>query len=341
MSAASQPCGRGCEARRQRSASAPQSSHRPAARASQISRQIDSSLSSGARPSRPRRSASASSMPPRLAVRRAALDPAADRVALARSPRRAPGRSARRWRAPPGSASARPSRDCGSAAARFDHLGARIGDQRRGGGIVEHGELAGHVRLEGKLVQQALAEGVDRLDLQPARRLQRPGEEPPRARASRRRVGARPCSSSIVARRARRPASIVHSPSVSKTRRAISAAAILVKVRQRIAAGSAPASSRRMTRCVSTCVLPEPALAMTQAEDARIRRLALDARACGRSRRGAHGADQSGRRLLLGRDPFGDARQMVVVADKGAARLRDFVATDIPSRARRNARRAR
>jgi hypothetical protein len=55
-------------------------------------------------------------------------------------------------------------------------------------------------------------------------------------------------------------------PSVSKTRRAISAAATLVKVRQRIEAGSAPARRSRITRCVSTCVLPEPAFATTQAE---------------------------------------------------------------------------
>ena len=48
--------------------------------------------------------------------------------------------------------------------------------------LVEHLEMAGDVRLEGKLVQQPLAEGVDGLDLQPARRFQRAGEEPARAR---------------------------------------------------------------------------------------------------------------------------------------------------------------
>ena len=83
---------------------------------------------------------------------------------------------------------------------------ARVGDQRRGGGVVEHGELAGHVRLERELVQQPLAEGVDRLDLQPARRLQRRGEEPARLRAARRRRRARALQLGDRARRAPRPA---------------------------------------------------------------------------------------------------------------------------------------
>ena len=154
----------------------------------------------------------------------------------------------------------------------------------RGGGIVEHRELAGHVRLEGKLVQQPFAEGVDGLDLQPARRLQRAWRRaaaPARISAARRRRA-------LQLRRSPRASSasgsIVHSPSVPKTRRAISAAATLVKVRQRIAAGSAPASSSRITRCVSTCVLPEPALATTQAEDAGSDASRWMRRACGRNR---------------------------------------------------------
>ena len=40
---------------------------------------------------------------------------------------------------------------------------------------------------------------------------------------------------------------------------AISAAPALVKVRQRIEAGSTPDSRRRRTRAVSTCVFPVPA----------------------------------------------------------------------------------
>ena len=60
--------------------------------------------------------------------------------------------------------------------------------------------------------------------------------------------------------------SVVHSASVSNTRVAMLAAAALVKVMQRIFAGSSPRSSRLITRCTSTCVLPEPALAETNTE---------------------------------------------------------------------------
>ncbi len=48
--------------------------------------------------------------------------------------------------------------------------------------LVEHLEMAGNVGLEWELLQQAFAERMDGLDLQPARRLQRAGEEPPRPR---------------------------------------------------------------------------------------------------------------------------------------------------------------
>ena len=60
--------------------------------------------------------------------------------------------------------------------------------------------------------------------------------------------------------------SVVHSASVPNTRFAMLAAAALVKVMQRILAGSTPRSSRLMTRCASTWVLPEPALAATNAD---------------------------------------------------------------------------
>ncbi len=49
------------------------------------------------------------------------------------------------------------------------------------------------------------------------------------------------------------------------TRLAISAAAALVKVRQRIDSGRAPLSSKRNTRAVRTCVLPVPADAESEA----------------------------------------------------------------------------
>ena len=58
---------------------------------------------------------------------------------------------------------------------------ARVGHQRLLHLLVEHFEMAGDVRLQRELVQHRLAEGVDGLDLQPARRFQRLGEQPPRA----------------------------------------------------------------------------------------------------------------------------------------------------------------
>jgi hypothetical protein len=60
--------------------------------------------------------------------------------------------------------------------------------------------------------------------------------------------------------------SVVHFASVSNTRVAMLVAAALVNVMQRILAGSSPRSSRLITRCTSTCVLPEPALAETNTE---------------------------------------------------------------------------
>src|SRR5260370_38002464 len=60
--------------------------------------------------------------------------------------------------------------------------------------------------------------------------------------------------------------SAVHCASRSNTLVAMLAAAALVKVRQRILAGGVPPSKRRIARCASTEVLPEPALAETQAE---------------------------------------------------------------------------
>ena len=52
-------------------------------------------------------------------------------------------------------------------------------------GLVEHGEARGDVGFERKLVQQLGAERVDGLHLQPARRFQRAGEQPPRQRPPR------------------------------------------------------------------------------------------------------------------------------------------------------------
>ena len=65
--------------------------------------------------------------------------------------------------------------------------------QLAGAQFVRHGETRRHVGLEREKVQQPLAEGVDRLDLQPAGRLHRTGEETARGdqvgRRRRRRAG--------------------------------------------------------------------------------------------------------------------------------------------------------
>ena len=57
---------------------------------------------------------------------------------------------------------------------------AGIGKKRRGSTVVEHREMTGNIGFERKLVQQRFAEGVDRLNLQPARRFQCPGKQAPR-----------------------------------------------------------------------------------------------------------------------------------------------------------------
>ena len=60
--------------------------------------------------------------------------------------------------------------------------------------------------------------------------------------------------------------SAIHLASVSNTRFAMLAAAALVNVRHKIRLGLQPSSSSRITRCASTWVLPDPALAATQAD---------------------------------------------------------------------------
>ena len=97
-----------------------------------------------------------------------------------------------------------------------------------------------------------------------------PGVSSTSANSSRARVR----SSSVAARPSRPPRSscsaaslaIAHLPRRSLSRLAISAAAALVKVRQRILPGGVPASSRREIRSMRTRVLPVPALADTQTD---------------------------------------------------------------------------
>jgi hypothetical protein len=57
------------------------------------------------------------------------------------------------------------------------HVGEGRGEHLAALALVEHREAGRHVRLEGDEVQKALAEGVDGVDLEPARGLHRPGEE--------------------------------------------------------------------------------------------------------------------------------------------------------------------
>ena len=80
-------------------------------------------------------------------------------------------------------ASALPSGLSGSAARLQQHIERQLIEQLRGRGLVEHLETRRDIGLERELVQQPRAEGVDGLHLQPARRLERRGEQPPRPRA--------------------------------------------------------------------------------------------------------------------------------------------------------------
>ena len=66
----------------------------------------------------------------------------------------------------------------------FEHdVERQVVEHLRGGCLIQHLEARGDVGLERKLMQQPRAEGVDGLHLEPARRLQRVGEQPPRPRA--------------------------------------------------------------------------------------------------------------------------------------------------------------
>ena len=192
-----------------------------------------------------------------------------------RAPR--PGRSGRRPRDRRPRARGRARRRASRAASSSTPRLVRSSSSRLGR-LVEHGEARRDIGLERKLLQQPRAEGVDGLHLQPARRLERGREQPPRPRAHRR-VGPDVRDRRGSPRRAPSSSSAVHGAARSNTRFAMLAAAALVKVMQRMRAGSTPSSSSRITRCASTWVLPEPALAATQAETAGIGRLDLHARA--------------------------------------------------------------
>src|SRR3984957_9952506 len=75
--------------------------------------------------------------------------------------------------------------------------------------------------------------------------------------------------------------SVTHRPRVENTRSAMLAAAALVKVMQRIFSGGTPDSSKRVTRCTSTWVLPEPAFAETNDDETGFDALACLSRTAG------------------------------------------------------------
>ena len=145
------------------------------------------------------------------------------------------------------------------------HFLARFQQQFAGIAVVHHLEMRGEAGFQRETAQQRLAEGVDGLDPHAARRIEQPGEQPPRpdsliGRGVGPSSGASSLSSaasSAVAQSARRAA----------MRLAISEAAALVKVRQRRRSGGLPASSSASTRSVSTLVLPVPAEAATHTEE--------------------------------------------------------------------------
>ena len=114
-------------------------------------------------------------------------------------------------------------------------------------------------------MQRPLAERVDRLNLKAAGRFYGAGEKSARE-AQNGRAGRAGAQLDDFLLAGVSSVDLVHLASSRNTRADMFAAAAFVKVRQRMREGGAPASSRRSTRCTSTWVLPEPALADTQAE---------------------------------------------------------------------------
>ena len=68
--------------------------------------------------------------------------------------------------------------EAGLAVGAGEHFRHGVVEQRARFQIVEHGEMRRYARFERRDVQEPLAEGVDRVDLEPARRLDGPGEQP-------------------------------------------------------------------------------------------------------------------------------------------------------------------
>ena len=134
------------------------------------------------------------------------------------------------------SASRRASRRVG-ARQRLDLLVLGVAQQGRGLGLVQHLEARRHAGLEREALEQRLAEGVDGEDVDAARRVEHAREQAARQAAllglRRRGRSARSISLPSVASSA-----IAQRPSWPASRLRISAAAALVKVRQRMRSGS-------------------------------------------------------------------------------------------------------
>ena len=173
--------------------------------------------------------------------------------------------------------------------------------------------MAGDIGLERKLVQHRLAEGMDGLDLQPARRFQRRGEKPAGARQACR---ARPApvdrGEPAGERRVveQRPVRQIRKHPVGH----VGGGRAWCRSGRGFRRVGVPASNSRMTRWASTWVLPEPALADTQAELP-----GSEARAWGSAVSAGRGAVGFIRRppcrLVVGAGrPFEHAGEMVVVA---------------------------
>ena len=111
-------------------------------------------------------------------------------------------------------------------------------------------KCGGDAGLDREAAQQRLAEGVDGLDAHAARRVEHAGEKPPRAVASVSDRASSPVSFTQLLRQLGMPRTVAQSLKRSLTRFAISAAAALVKVRQRMRHGprcpraAAPARGR-------------------------------------------------------------------------------------------------
>ena len=174
----------------------------------------------------------------------------------------------------------------------------------RGAALVDGLEVRRHPGLERESAQQRAAQRVDGHHAQPARQLQHLREQAPRPVEPLRRRPARRSAPAAPPRASASSGAVAQAASRSSMRAVISAAAALVKVRQRMPSGSVPPSSSRSTRSDSTRVLPVPALAVTQTEDA-----GSAARRCaGVGARGSAQADRLRARPFADRGPDAHSR---------------------------------